>query len=155
MAEDHFDWGALVSHMRRSAPLAHLESGVKKIQLAAKACTNFLRQIWGHFVIGTESKGVRLRRPPENHQMRLSKEERALLSERIFRRLAGVDPIWIGALEDGEASYKKLSQTHEELTFLLSNLVSEGKEIAISTRRPVWRKVIERLLAEAQALLLR
>jgi hypothetical protein len=52
----------------------------------------------------------------------------------------------------GGVSYKKLSQTHEELTFLVKDLAREGDEVATSSPRPVIRRVIEHLLSEAEEL---
>jgi hypothetical protein len=82
----------------------------------------------------------------------LSDEQRSLLSERIYRRLAGVDPTYLVASSEGRVSYEELSQTHEELTLLVKDLVRGGDQVAVSTPRPVVRKVIERLLSEAEEL---
>jgi hypothetical protein len=54
------------------------------------------------------------------------------------------------ASSDGRINHERLIQTHEELTFLVNDLVREGNEIAISTNPLIVRKVIERLLCEAE-----
>jgi len=53
---------------------------------------------------------------------------------------------------DGAFNYKELRQTYEELSFLLRDLAREGDQIAITTPRPVIRKVVERLLFEAEEI---
>jgi hypothetical protein len=91
--------------------------------------------------------------PPAGHQLLLSSEQRSLIYERIYRRLSRVDNIWRDASVDGRGRHRRLTQAYEELTFLLKDLASFGdEEIVVSTPPAVVRKVVERLLCEAEDL---
>lgn len=91
--------------------------------------------------------------PRGDHQLLLSSEQGALLYERIYRRLSRVDSIWRDASVDGRGRHRRLTQTYEELTFLLKDLARVGdEEIAVSTPPAVVRKVVDRLLCEAEEL---
>lgn len=87
----------------------------------------------------------------------ISRKQRDLLYERIYRHLAGIDAVWLAASSGDFDKADRLSHILcDELTLVMDDLgwgvQNEDRHIEVSTSPLIVRGVLERLRAEAEVL---